>query len=81
MARLHRLGLRGKTLGIVGFGRIGRAVAKRALAFEMNVISYDPFVLPDMAADMGVTMVSLDTLFAQSDFISLHTSVNDGRAI
>ncbi|GIK28546.1 MAG: hypothetical protein J5J04_05115 [Anaerolineae bacterium] len=71
------LELRGKTLGIVGFGRIGRAVAKRALAFEMNVISYDPFVLPDMAADMGVTMVSLDTLFAQSDFISLHTSVND----
>lgn len=71
------LELRGKTLGIVGFGRIGRAVAKRALAFEMNVISYDPFVLPDMAANMGVTMVSLDTLFAQSDFISLHTSVND----
>ncbi|MBK9124843.1 MAG: phosphoglycerate dehydrogenase [Chloroflexi bacterium] len=71
------LELRDKTLGIVGFGRIGRAVAKRALAFEMNVISYDPFVLPDMAADMGVTMVSLDTLFAQSDFISLHTSVND----
>lgn len=69
--------LRGKTLGIVGFGRIGRAVAKRALAFEMHVISYDPFVLPDMAADMGVTMVALDTLFAQSDFITLHTTVND----
>jgi D-3-phosphoglycerate dehydrogenase / 2-oxoglutarate reductase len=71
------LELRGKTLGVVGFGRIGRAVAKRALAFEMNVISYDPFVLPDIAADMGVTMVGLDVLYAQSDFITLHTSVTE----
>lgn len=71
------LELRGKTLGVVGFGRIGRAVAKRALAFEMNVIAYDPFVLPDLAADMGVTMVSLDILYAQSDFITLHTTVTD----
>lgn len=71
------LELRGKTLGIVGFGRIGRAVAKRANAFEMNVIAYDPFVLPDIGADLGVSMVGLDILFAQSDFISLHTSVTD----
>jgi len=69
--------LRGKTLGIVGFGRIGRQVAKRALAFEMNVVAYDPFVLPDMAADLGVTMVNLDTLYAQSDFVTLHTTVTD----
>jgi len=69
--------LRGKTLGIVGFGRIGRQVAKRALAFEMNVIAYDPFVLPDMAADLGVAMVNLDTLYAQSDFVTLHTTVTD----
>lgn len=69
--------LRGKTLGVVGFGRIGRAVAKRALAFEMNVIAYDPFVLADIGADLGVTMVGLDVLYAQSDFITLHTSVTD----
>jgi len=69
--------LRGKTLGIVGFGRIGRQVAKRALAFDMNVIAYDPFVLPDMAADLGVAMVNLDTLYAQSDFVTLHTTVTD----
>lgn len=64
--------LRGKTLGIVGFGRIGRAVAKRALAFEMTVIAYDPYMAADIAADLGVRSVSLDTLFAQSDFITLH---------
>jgi D-3-phosphoglycerate dehydrogenase len=69
--------LRGKTLGIVGFGRIGRQVAKRANAFDMNVIAFDPFVLPDLAADMDVSMVSLETLYAQSDFITLHTSVTD----
>lgn len=69
--------LRGKTLGIVGFGRIGRQVAKRANAFDMNVIAYDPFVLPELAADLDVSMVNMDTLFAQSDFITLHTTVTD----
>lgn len=64
--------LRGKTLGLVGFGRIGRAVAKRALAFEMTVIAYDPFITADLAADLGVTLVSLAELFERSDFISLH---------
>lgn len=64
--------LRGKTLGLVGFGRIGRAVAKRALAFEMTVIACDPFITADLAADLGVTLVSLDELFRRSDFISLH---------
>lgn len=69
--------LRGKTLGVVGFGRIGRQVAKRANAFDMNVIAFDPFVLPDLAADLDVSMVDLDTLYAQSDFITLHTTVTD----
>jgi D-3-phosphoglycerate dehydrogenase / 2-oxoglutarate reductase len=69
--------LRGKTLGIVGFGRIGRAVAKRALAFEMNVITYDPFIAADVAQDFGVTLVDLDTLYAQSDFITLHSVITD----
>ena len=64
--------LRGKTLGIVGFGRIGRAVAKRALAFEMTVIAYDPHIPADVAADLGVRLVSLEELFHTSDFITLH---------
>jgi D-3-phosphoglycerate dehydrogenase / 2-oxoglutarate reductase len=69
--------LRGKTLGVVGFGRIGRAVAKRALAFEMDVIAYDPYVPGDLAADFGVTLVDLDTLYRQSDFITLHSLITD----
>jgi D-3-phosphoglycerate dehydrogenase len=69
--------LRSKTLGIVGFGRIGRAVAKRALAFEMHVIAYDPYITADLAADLGVELVSLAELFARSDFITLHTLLTD----
>jgi len=69
--------LRGKTLGVVGFGRIGRAVAKRAQAFEMTVIAYDPFIPADFAADLGVEMVSLETLYSRADFITLHSVVTD----
>lgn len=69
--------LRGKALGIVGFGRIGRAVAKRALAFEMNVITADPYIREDVAADLGARLLDLDTLFAESDYITLHTVVTD----
>lgn len=69
--------LRGKTLGIVGFGRIGRAVAKRAIAFEMDVIAYDPYVPGDMVADLGVTLVDLDTLYRQSDYITLHSLITE----
>jgi D-3-phosphoglycerate dehydrogenase len=69
--------LRGKTLGVVGFGRIGRAVAKRALAFDMNVLAYDPYIPSDIAADLGVTLVDLDTLYAHSDFITLHSVITD----
>lgn len=69
--------LRGKTLGIIGFGRIGRAIAKRALAFEMTVITYDPYIPDDVAADLGVRTVSLNDLYAQADFITLHSLIND----
>jgi len=69
--------LRGKTLGVVGFGRIGRAVAKRAQAFDMTVVAYDPYIAPDIAADLGVEMVDLDTLFSRADFISLHSLITD----
>lgn len=71
------LELKGKTLGIVGFGRIGRAVAVRARAFEMTVLTADPFVSAESAAEYGATLVDLDTLYAQSDFITLHSIIND----
>lgn len=62
-----------KTLGIIGFGRIGAAVGKRAAAFDMNVIAYDPLVSPEEIRARGAEPVSLDELLARSDFISLHT--------
>lgn len=62
-----------KLLGIVGFGRIGRLVAARAQAFGMEVQAYDPFVSEDVARELGVRLVDLDDLLAQSDYITLHT--------
>jgi D-3-phosphoglycerate dehydrogenase len=61
-----------KTLGIVGLGRIGVLVAQRLAAFGMDVVAYDPYVQAGRAAQMGVRLVDLDTLLAESDFISVH---------
>ncbi|MEO5651535.1 MAG: phosphoglycerate dehydrogenase [Marmoricola sp.] len=61
-----------KTLGIAGLGRIGVLVAQRLAAFGMDIIAYDPFVQPGRAAQMGVRMVSLEELMAESDFLSVH---------
>lgn len=61
-----------KTLGVIGFGRIGVAVADRAKAFGMNVVAYDPLLSPDEITKRGGKPVTLDELFAQSDFITLH---------
>jgi len=69
--------LRGKTLGIVGYGRIGQAVGKRAAAFDMNVIAYDPYIPAEVVSKLGGQLVTLDELFAQSDFISLHSVITD----
>ena len=61
-----------KTLGIVGFGRIGQLVAHRMQAFGMNIVAYDPYLQPSRAAQLGVSLVTLDELLAQSDFITIH---------
>ncbi len=66
--------LRGKTLGLVGLGRIGSEVARLARAFEMQVIAYDPYVPLRLAQEQGVKLVPFDELLASSDFISLHTA-------
>lgn len=62
----------GKTLGIIGVGRIGGAVAKRAQAFEMKVLAFDPIMTTLKAEALGVELVSIDELLEQSDFISVH---------
>jgi D-3-phosphoglycerate dehydrogenase len=62
----------GKTLGIVGLGHVGRQVAPRAQGLKINVQTYDPYLDPKIARDMGVKMVSFDELVKSSDFISVH---------
>ncbi|HYA13787.1 MAG TPA: phosphoglycerate dehydrogenase [Syntrophales bacterium] len=62
-----------KTLGIIGIGRVGTIVADRALGLKMNVIAYDPFISPEAAEKLGITLVTLDELLQKADFISVHT--------
>jgi D-3-phosphoglycerate dehydrogenase len=69
--------LRGKTLGIVGLGSIGREVVRRARGFEMKILASDPFVSSVSAADLGVTLVSLDELYHKSDYITLHVALTN----
>ena len=76
-AGLRGAELRGKTLGVLGVGRIGREVVRRASAFDMTVVAYDPFIAEQVAADLGVTLVTIDELCARSDFITLHLPSTD----
>jgi D-3-phosphoglycerate dehydrogenase len=64
--------IRDKALGLAGLGRIGQEVARRAAAFGMRIIAHDPFISEAVAATLGVELVSLDELFARSDYLSLH---------
>ncbi|MDE3087007.1 MAG: phosphoglycerate dehydrogenase [Acidobacteriota bacterium] len=64
--------LHGKTLGVVGLGRIGALVAQRALAFGMRLCAYDPYVSAERARQMGVELLGLDELMAESDFVTIH---------
>ncbi len=72
--------LRNKTLGIIGLGNVGSEVAKRAQAFEMQVIAYDPFVSMDYAGTHKVNLVSLDKLLEEADFITLHVPLTPATA-
>ena len=67
--------LRGRMLGIVGLGRIGIEVSRRAKAFGMHVIASDPYVSPALAEELGIALYSLDELYAQSDYISMHVGL------
>jgi len=64
--------VRGKVLGLAGLGRIGQEVARRAQSFEMTVIAHDPFISAQIAADLGVALVTFDDLCRRADYLSLH---------
>src|SRR5437764_2767287 len=66
--------LRGKTLGIIGLGSIGREVVKRARSFEMRIVAHDPYVTSKIAEDLGVELLDLPGLYGQSDYITLHVA-------
>src|SRR5439155_21026446 len=70
--------LDGKTLGVLGFGRIGQQVARRALGLGMRVVAYDPFVAPERFRELGVERVeSPEDVYAAADFVTLHLPLND----
>ena len=71
-SRFTGVELEGKVLGICGLGRIGREVARRASAFRMKILAYDPYVSAEGAADTGAELVSLEVLLATADFVTLH---------
>ncbi len=73
--RLTGVELRGKTLGIVGLGRIGQEVAARARSFGMDLVAHDPFIAEQVAANLGITLMPLDDLCATADYITLHIPV------
>lgn len=66
-----------KTLGVIGLGRIGKEVAKRALSFEMNILGYDPFISQENAQRLGIKLATLNQILEQSDFITVHTPLTD----
>src|SRR6201993_5387134 len=68
--------VRGKTLGLIGLGRIGSEVAVRAEAFDMRVLGYDPYISEAAAREVQVELVPLERLLAESDFVSLHTALS-----
>jgi len=76
-AKFMGLEIRGKTLGILGLGRIGTEVARRAQGFEMEIVGYDPYVSEEHAERIGVRLVDFDQLLAESDFLTVHVALTD----
>jgi D-3-phosphoglycerate dehydrogenase len=76
-SRFAGIELAGKTLGVLGLGRIGREVARRALALGMRVVAYDPFVAPERFRELGVEPAGLDDVYAAADVITLHLPLTD----
>lgn len=72
-AKFMGVEMRGKTLGVIGLGRIGTGVAQRAIAMEMKIIAYDPFLSAEKAASLGITLMEVKDVIAQADFITLHS--------
>src|SRR4029079_8840068 len=66
-----------KTLGILGFGRIGQQVARRGVGLQMRVVAYDPFVSAERFRELGVESDTLDNVIARADFLTLHLPLND----
>ena len=72
--------VRNKVLGIIGLGKVGTEVARRALGLEMQVIAFDPYVAPEHARKLGVTMSSMEEVLKKADFVTLHTSLTSGTS-
>jgi D-3-phosphoglycerate dehydrogenase len=77
-SRFLGIEVRNKVLGIIGLGKVGTEVARRAQGLEMQVIAFDPYVAPEQARKLGVTMLSMEDVLQQADFVTLHTSLTSG---
>lgn len=70
--------VRNKTLGIIGLGKVGTEVSRRAQGLEMQIVAFDPYISPEQARKLGVTLLTLDEVLQQADFVTLHTSLTSG---
>ena len=77
-SRFLGIEVRNKVLAIIGLGKVGTEVARRAQGLEMQVIAFDPYVAPEQARKLDVTMLSMDEVLQQADFVTLHTSLTSG---
>ncbi|MGD9069184.1 MAG: hydroxyacid dehydrogenase, partial [Methyloceanibacter sp.] len=76
-SRYSGVELSGKTIGVIGFGTIGRLVAERCVALKMRVIAHDPFVAPEIMAEHGAEGVGLEKLLAEADYVTLHCPLSE----
>lgn len=75
--RFKGVELAGKTLGVIGLGRIGSEVARKCQAIGMDILAYDPYINPEAHLSTGLTLVELPTIFSQADFITVHSPLTD----